>query len=421
MPVYDYKAKRSPTETVEGQIHAVSEEEAVHKLSEQGLVPVHVEAGQPGLQGLSPARPAARKRQEAREGASGAGLKDSTRLKTSEVDKFTRQLATLVRTSVPILRALSLIADQPASDNTKAVIRDLSEQVSRGRPLSEAMRKYPRTFDNLYLSMVYAGESGGALDVTLGRLADHREKEQEMRRRIQAALAYPAFVVGAGAVTVFAVLTFFLPRVVDLFRNLQQELPWPTRVLIGTTDFMSAHWPWIVIAVVLLAAIVSRNRPGSKKKMLTDLFKLSVPGVKALILNSEIAKFARTLGMLISNGISIHKSLDLATGTIQNDVLRGKIEHVSDEIVSKGSTLSSSLSKTGVMPDFAVNMVIVGEESGELESALDEVANVYEREVEQAVKLMMALLEPVLILLVGGVVAFIVFAMLLPIFDIGGF
>ncbi len=416
MPNYIYRAKRSPTVIVDGEISAGSRDEAVHKLSEMGLSPLHIEPSGGGLVGQMAALPERTGGEVTRREAARGQV-----AKSRDIDQFTRQLSTLVRSNVPILQALALIAQQPSRNGFAEVIQSLASLIRQGNTLSDAMSRYPLIFDNLYISLVIAGERGGVLDHTLARLAEHREREQEIRRNIQAALAYPAFLAVAGALTVFGVLTFFLPRVIGLFETLRQELPWPTVVLIAVTKFTSGNWPWFVIGGVLLAAIFFRNRPGSRKKMIIDLLKLHTPLVRHLVKNAEIAKFSRTMGMLTRNGISIHESLNLSINTLDNDALRGKIEQVGSDIVNKGVTLSESLGRTRVFPIFALNMIRVGEESGQLPETLEEIALAYDREVNAAVKVMMSLLEPLLILIMGAVVAFIVFAMLMPIFDIGGF
>ena len=414
MPTFSYQAKKSPTETVSGDLEAATRDAAVHRLIDLGLSPITVEPRAAAPVRVQPvSTPETR-----RPGESGARF---LRLKAREVDRFTRQLASLIKSSVPILRALSLIAEQPGTPALKEIVGDLSRQVSQGRQLSEALSRYPRTFDHLYVSMVIAGERGGALDQALLRLAEHREKELETRRRIQAALAYPAFVTVVGLGTVFAVLTFFLPRVIHLFENMKQELPVPTRVLIAITHFLRGNWYLVLLAVGILVLVASRHRPGSRRKAALDFVKLHIPLARNLVMHSEIARFCRTMGLLIHNGISVHEGLVLATGIVENAAFKARIEQVGSEIVNKGMTLSASLARAGVFPAFAINMIMVGEESGELEGALNEVARVYETEVEQALRIMLSLLEPLLILLIGGMVAFIVFAMLLPIFNLGGF
>ena len=406
MPTYIYKAKKGPGEVVKGEIEADSEDHAVGKLERMELVPVTVvEKGGIEKEGPIP--------------ESRTPDIRSVGIRTRDMDIFTRQLASLVRASVPILRALSLISQQTENRALKNVVNDLKEQVKDGKALSEALQRYPRLFNNLYLSMVKSGEKGGVLDEVLYKLAEHREKEEELRRKILAAMAYPLLVIVVGLATIFAVLTFFLPKLTGLFESMRQTLPMPTKILIGISEFMSGNWHWFLIALVFVIAIFSRVKTGSKKKFLFDMVKLHLPFMRKFVKNAEIARFARTLALLLKSGLTVYESLHLATDTLDNDVLRERLRQAGREIVNQGSALSNSLKKINIFPDFAINMIAVGEEGGRLEGSLSEIANVYEKEVEQAIKIMTSLLEPLLILAVGVVVGFIVFAMLLPIFSIG--
>ena len=267
--------------------------------------------------------------------------------------------------------------------------------------------------------MVKSGEQGGALDEVLYRVAEHREKEQLMRRKIQSAMAYPIVMLVVGVGTVFLMLTFFMPKFIGIFERMNRELPLPTKLLIGASNFMSEHWPWFLIVFGFVLVVFGRVRPSSKKKFFFDMIKLHAPLVKQFIRNAEIAKFCRTLGMLLKNGLTVYDSLTLATNTLDNDALRKQLENTGKEIVNQGITLSASLGKVKIFPNFVINMIAVGEEGGKLEESLSGVASTYEKQVDQAIGIMTSLIEPLLILTVGGVVGFIVFAMLLPIFDIG--
>jgi len=406
MPIYIYKAKKGPKETVEGEIEVDSQEQAVTKLEEMGLVPVSVvEKSVSQLTGKLVTQLSQQT--------------DFIRVRKQDIDTFTRQLASLIRAGVPVLRALSLVSEQTQDRVLKNVLRDLKDQVRDGRMLSEAMARYPNIFNNLFLSMVKSGEKGGVLDEVLYRLAEHYEREEEIRRKIQAALAYPLLMIMVGVGTVFIMFTFFLPKLIDMFERIGETLPLPTRILIGVSDFMSSNWLWFIIALILIITIFGRVKPGSKKKFLFDMVKLHLPFIQRFIKNAEIAKFARTLGLLLKSGLPVYESLRLATDTLDNDALKMSLVSAGKEIINQGSTLSVSLKKIALFPEFALNMIRVGEEGGRLEESLTEIAYSYEREVEQAIKIMTSLLEPLLILTVGAVVGFIVFAMLLPIFNIG--
>lgn len=409
MPKFIYKAKKGPDEVVEGEIIAENQDQAVTKIERMGLSPVSV-VEKP--EGASPEKPVQTIQVR-------GPLPSNRKIRSKDVDALTWQLASLVKARVPILRALTLIAQQTDNGALQAVVEDLKQQVKDGKTLSETMRHYPKLFNNLYLSMVRSGEQGGALEEVLYKIAEHREKEQKMRRKIQSAMAYPLVMLVVGVGTVFVMLTFFMPKFIGIFEKMKKELPLPTKILISVSHFMSEHWIWFIVLAGFVGIIFGRVRPGGKKKFFFDLIKLHTPLIKQFVRDAEIAKFCRTLGMLLKNGLPVYDSLALATNTLDNDVLRRQLEVTGKDIVNQGATLSDSLKKVKVFPNFAVNMIAVGEEGGRLEESLNGVAEAYEKEVEQAIGIMTSLLEPLLILTIGGIVGFIVFAMLLPIFDIG--
>ena len=415
MAIYIYKAKKSPTQIISGQIEADSQERAVDKLTEAGLVPISVEQ-ELSSEAVSKAREELGQNQIAAN--SYSKLPGLVRIKAQDTDIFTRQLASLIRAGVPMLRALTLIAGQTENKALKQVAGRLEKQVRDGKMFSGAIAGYPGIFNSLYLNMVRAGEKIGALDEILYNLAEYRQKEQEIRQKIAAALAYPLLMITVGIATIFIMLTFFLPKFVGLYESLKEALPLSTRILIGVSGFMSANWYWFLIGLVFIFAVFGRAKQGSKKKFWFDLLKLRLPFINKFIKDAEVAKFTRTLSLLLKNGISVCEGLELATEVLDNDALKERLTQARLAIINQGCTLSHSLKNIEIFPVFAVNMISVGEEGGKLVSSLKDISDVYEREVEQAVKIATSLLEPVLILIVGGIVGFIVFAMLMPIFNI---
>lgn len=406
MAIYIYKAKKGPAEIISGEMDADSQDYVIDKLAEMGLVAVRVEEKN---------KPDGRTRMP-------KGLKvnpEFIRIKAQDIDIFTRQLAGMVKAGVPILRALSLISRQAENSALSKVAALLEKRVRDGGMFSGAIAVYPGIFNNLYLNMIRAGEKSGVLSEVLYSLAEYRQKEQEIRRKIAAALAYPLLMIVAGIGTIFIMLTFFLPKFISLFQNMNQALPLSTKILIGISGFMAADWHWFLIILFFAFAVFSRAEQGSKKKFLIDFVKLRVPFIKRFIKYAEVAKFTRTLSLLIKNGISVCEGLDLAADVLDNDVFKERLKQSRLEIINQGCTLSNSFKNIDIFPVFAVNMVSVGEESGKLEESLRDISDIYEREVEQAIKIATTLLEPLLILIIGGIVGFIVFAMLLPIFNIG--
>jgi len=422
MPLYDFTAKKGPKEIVKSELEAADQDKAVAMIESMGLFPIKVVERAPAQgQGQAQAAAKSQKPVKAEEAASKTGnIRKPAHVSSRDMDAFTWQLATLMKSSIPLLRALTLIAHQTKNKSLRAVVIDMESSIKHGSSLSGAMSKYPSLFSNLSISMIRAGEKSGSLDVVLYKLAEHREKEQETRRKIQSALAYPAIVVVAGIGTIFMMFTYFLPKLLKLFSGMKQELPLPTKVLIIISNFMSHYWYVFIIGVILLVVVAMRTKPGTKKKAALDIIALRIPLVSQFIKTSEIARFSRSLGLLLKNGIPVYESIELAANTLDNQALKDRLDDASEAILNQGCTISESFKRAGIFPEFMINMVAVGEESGRLEESLSEIASAYEKEVEQTMKVMTSMIEPILILVVGGFVGFIVFAMLLPILNMGG-
>jgi type II secretory pathway component PulF len=398
MPTYEYRAKEGPGNTIDGELSAESRAAALAKVEAMGYSPVWV-----------------REKTD-----SGVGrMMRARRISRRDVAVFTRQLASLIKSGVPILKALATTRDQTESRLFSRVLEDIERETRGGKMLSEALTAYPELFPDLYVNMIRSGESAGVLDVMLFRLADAFEREDDMRRKIQAAIAYPALIIIVGVVTVFILLTFFLPRVIQLFQSYRHKaLPLPTRILLHISDFMSHDWYWIVIILVLLFAVYRRLAMLDKGKTMIDGMKLRLPLAGRFIRHVEIARFARTLSLLVNAGISIDRALLLSMGALRNVVMRNEVGEARQETVQQGIPLSVGLRHKPNFPPLVSNMMAVGEQTGSIDESLNEVAAFYEKEIEQQSRLMTSLLEPILILVVGGVVGFIVSAMLLPIFEL---
>lgn len=411
MAIYIYKAKKGPAEIVEGEIEAVSQDDAVDKLSAMGLIATVIASSDE----------VGAKQSQKRTASSSAfgGLAMTAAVKIQDIDIFTLQLSSLIKSGVPVLRALTLISQQTENRALAKVTAELERQIKDGKMLSEAMSRYGRLFNNLYVNMVKAGEESGALDRVLQSLAEYRQKEEELRQKIQAALAYPALIIVVGIATVFIMLTFFLPKLLGLFEGAKQTLPFSTTLLIEISSFLSRNWHWLLISFFFLAAVFARSKEGSKKKLFFDLLKLRLPFVRKFVMSSEIARLVRTLALLLKNGISVCEGLELATAVLDNDTLKIELKKAKDGVINEGCRLSDAFKTIKVFPLFAVNMIAVGEEGGKLEQSLNAIADLYERQTEQAIKIITSLLEPLLILIIGAIVGFIVFAMLMPVFSIG--
>ncbi|OVE76585.1 hypothetical protein BVX97_00725 [bacterium E08(2017)] len=398
MKTYIYKAKDGPGREVEGELRAESSTAAAANIDALGYVPVWIK--------------------EKPETTIKAAKMLGKRITYRDVTVFTRQLGSLTKSGVPILKALTTIGEQTENTAFAKIIRDLEAVITDGNMLSGALRKYPKLFSDLYINMVQAGESGGVLDTVLFRLAETREREEELRRKVSAAVAYPLLVILVGVGTVVVLLTFFLPKVLVLFKD-YNDLPLPTRMLIGTSEFFENYWYWIVLVLLLIGAVIRRMAVMENGRAFFDRLKLKLPLLGKFFLRSDISRFARTLSLLTRSGIPVDRGLALSAETLDNSVLREEIRTVGVQTVREGSTVSAGLKKTEFFPPLIANMTAVGEESGAMDDALLEVAEFYDKEIDSLSKLATSLIEPILILVVGLIIGFIVAAMLLPIFQLG--
>jgi type IV pilus assembly protein PilC len=396
-PMFSYQAKDRAGQTREGTVDAVSRAAALLAVDGMGLMPVRVE--------------------ELRARAEPAPRLRRGRVHARDITVFTRQLGSLTRSGVPILRALATIRRQAGNLTFRDMLTDVEARVRDGTMLSEALSRYPRFFPELYINMVRSGESAGLLDTMLFRLSEAREKEEDVSRKVRAATAYPLLIVAVGLVTVFVLLAFFLPKVVSLFDTYTQ-LPLLTRILIGASAFVSTNGHWIVMILVLLFAIIRRLASFEQGRLFFDRIKLRLPLLGRCMQESDVARFARTLALLIDAGIPLDRALPLSAATLRNQVMRDEIHGVQKRTVEEGMPLSSGLERLPHFPPIVANLAAVGEEGGRLDEALNEVADYFDKEVEHRSRLATSLLEPILILVIGLVVGFIIMAMLLPIFEI---
>jgi type II secretory pathway component PulF len=398
MPLYSYKAKKGPTDLVEGMIEAESPQEIVTKLSHQGLFPVHVE-----LIG------------EVKDKKTITVSSWFSKISVRDLNVFTYQLSALIKSGLPLLSALYIITEQTDNKYLRNVIADIAQNVKRGDMLSSAMSRYPKIFPLLYTAMIKSGEDSGALDIILRRLAEHRERVEEIKSRIRAALAYPIFVVFVGLATIIFLMLQVIPQITSVFTTLNAELPLPTRILIATSNILSGYW-YLFLGGIVVILLATRGITFIEKKAL-DRLKLSLPIIGKFIRKTESANLASSLSLLISNGIPILGALEIVIPTLSNEVIKDALKKITSEI-RLGGSMSRGLQNSPYFFSFMNNMIRVGEESGRLDEVLTEVSSFYEREISENIKIALSLLEPALILVMGLIVGFIVLSMLLPIFQI---
>ncbi len=397
MPRYTYLAKLNPQNSIQGEIEAQTEQEAINKLTAMGYFPVS----------LSPKLVSLEKQ----------GILSFRKVPRKDIVMFTRQLSSLIDSGINITNSLNMIAKQCNNKYLKIILNDINAKIKDGKSLSGSLESYPKLFPSLYSSTIRTGEAGGSLNETLKRLSAFLEKGEEFRDSIRAALTYPFFILIVSILTIFVLLMFVVPRLITMFEDMGQVLPLPTRILISSSGFIRMNG-WIIAAVIFAAVFLLRRfYYSSQGKILFDRLKLKIVILGPVILKTEISRLMRTLSLLLSSGVPITTSLDISNSIVENQILKLEVQRFKERI-SGGDSFSDSLKSSVFFPEFVTNVVAVGEETGRLDQALLRVSNDYEKEVERTLNTLTRMLEPMIILVMGLIVGFIVLSMLLPIFQI---
>lgn len=397
MPRYTYLAKLNPQNTIQGEIEAETEQEAVNKLTAMGYFPISVSSKTLSLE--------------------KTGIFSLSKVPRKDVVLFTRQLSSLIDSGINITNSLNMIAKQTNNRYLKMVLSDINAKIKDGKSFSESLESYPKLFPSLYSSTIRTGEASGNLNEILKRLSGFLEKGEEFRDSIRQALVYPFFILTVSIGTIFILLTFVVPRLITMFEDMGQVLPLPTRILISASGFVRTQG-WIVIAFICAVIFLLRRFYGSVQgRIFFDRLRLRTVVLGQLILKTEISRLMRTLSLLLSSGVPITSSLEICSSIVENRILKAEIMRFKERI-SSGSSFSDSIKSSVFFPDFVTNIAAVGEETGRLDQALLRIALDYEKDVERKLSALTRLLEPVIILLMGLIVGFIVLSMLLPIFQI---
>lgn len=339
-------------------------------------------------------------------------------VKKSQVAAFTRKLATLMKAGIPLAETLAALVDQTQHLRFKGALAEIRTAVNEGSALADALAKHPKLFEELYVSMVRAGEVAGNLDEVLMRLADFLESSQRLKSKVQSAMVYPTLMAVVGGGIMMVLMTAVVPKITSMFVSQGKVLPLNTRMLIGTSDFLGKHVVLLLLALVG-GVIGFRRWAGSKNgQPVWHRAVLKMPRIGELVRTVNVARFARTLGTMLQSGVPMLRALDTAKMIMGNVVLRDAVEQAK-KAVTEGESLAATLKKTGQFPADMIHMVAVGERAGQLETMLERVAQTYELEVDTALGRFTALLEPLMLVAMGGAVAFIVFSILQPIMDLG--
>ncbi len=402
MPVYEYTALDARGKTASGIIDADGAAAARHKLRATGIFPVSIKESI--------------KTPEKKTTHIAKLSRLLTRIKPAEVAIMVRQLATLISAGFPLVSAIDALVPQTKSYRLKTILAQLKDAIVEGQSFAQALSQYPGIFSPLFINMVRAGETSGTLEIVLERLADITEKQQDLNNRIQTALAYPAFMCVIGTLVLFVLLTYIVPSITAIFADMNQVLPTPTRLLIWLSDFLKSFW-WVIFIFVIAAGFaLHRAKKTEKGRYVFDKTVLSLPVFGILDRKLDVARFTRTLGSLLENGVSMLIALDIVKN-IAGNVLIAKAVETAAQDVGKGQALWAALNESKIFPQLAIQMIQVGEQSGTLEKMLNKIADIFEKEVETSILRLTSYLEPVMILVMGCIVGFIVLSICLPIFE----
>ncbi|HVJ46786.1 MAG TPA: type II secretion system F family protein [Luteolibacter sp.] len=422
MPNFQYKALDSKGEETIGNIAAANEAEAVQKIRALNLHPTQI--AEEGKGKITKSKTPAAKGGKAKGKAPVKG-KAGGRINPKSLMIFTRQLATLIDSGLPLLRSLTVLAKQEPNPVLQGTINSLADSVQGGSTFSESLAQHPKIFNKLYVNMVKAGELGGVLEIVLNRLAEYQEKAQKLKNKIVSAMVYPAIVMFIAVAILIFLMIFIVPKFKEMFADMggDAQLPLISRVVFGASETLLAR-PLVVPNVVFLFIIVGffififkvwSNTPGGRTTV--DKMKLSAPIIGDIQRKSAVSRFARTLGTLVTSGVPILQALNITRDTAGNVIISKAIDKV-HEAVKEGESIVTPLQSSGVFPDMVISMVDVGEETGQLPEMLLKVADVYDDEVDNAVTALTSILEPIMIVFLALVVGSVVFALFLPLIKV---
>lgn len=399
MPTFQYKAKTRAGELVTGSLPAGDRRTALAELGRMGYYPLAVEAAEPLDELKSPTRVA------------------RLRVSSRDVLMFTQQLSTLLRSGMSLSQALGALERRTQKKALSAVLTQLRNDIVQGASLSQALAVHPRIFSRFYVNLIKAGEASGALDEVLLRLARHQEQVAEVREKVIGALIYPLIIVGVGLCTIVFFMSVMVPRFAQMFKEMGRALPLPTRILIGVSDAFTAYW-WIGALLIVAGLIAYRVRLRTPEgRLALDALKLRLPAFGRILMANAFAQFARTLATLLENGVPVLSALQIVEDTMTNRVIANEIREARTR-VTDGTSLSQPLAKGKIFPPLLIDMLAVGEESGQVVPALKNIADSYEQELARTLKVFTTLLEPAIIIFMALVVGGIVLSVLMAVFDI---
>jgi len=411
MAKFNYKARNDGGEMVSGVLEAADRSAALSQISALGLFPVSVESPQSEATAAVPrsSKSGTAPRRLFQRGPAKPSLRD--------LANFTRQLSNLLKAGMPLTGALNSMTNLESKGIPPEICNALLSDVREGKTLSNAMALHPNSFPDMYLNMVKAGETSGSMVEVLTRLADHYERFAEVRSKVTTALVYPLFVMGLGVVLIFIFMSYILPKFMAIFDGMNVNLPTSTRILQGMSDFFSAYWWLIIIFGFVFSVLMKRYFATTSGKRRLHGWLLTAPLVSRIARPTYFGQFARTLGALMQNGVPVLTALKITENVVQNVILQGAIA-MTREGVTDGKTIAQPLGRSGVFPKLMVDLVHIGEQTGDVPAALDNLADTYDNELNVSLRVITTLIEPVLIVVIAGVVGFMLVGVLQAMFKI---
>jgi len=397
MPTFTYQAKQGPTNVVQGTLQAKTQEEAVTRLLQEGLVPVSILIRADDLPGAA------------------AGSR-RVRVRAKDQRVFTRQLTSLLRAKVELVPAVTILKDQCPAGGLRLLLDDLERHMRDGNSFSDALARHPRVFSPLFLSAIRAGEAAGKLDAVLLKLVEFGQQQELLESRLKSALAYPVLLLLLGLGSLVFFIWVVVPRMAGLFDQLGSALPWPTKMLIALSQGLSHSWMWVLAAVVGIAWLVQHLRRMPAVSAAAERVLLRLPMTREWLQARQVGRFTRTLQLLLDSGLPVFQAMDVARPTLGSALMERHMQEA-QELVKRGGSVAESLRAAHCFPPLVTHMVAVGESGGTLVAVLDELASYYERFLDESLRILTALLEPLMILVVGVLVGFCVLAMILPVFQ----
>lgn len=400
MPVFEYRGLTKDGKNVRGSVDADNVRTARMKLKRDGIFIVDLKNKQKSFE---------------KKKAKGT-IQVGSKVSVDDLSMMTRQLATLIKANVPLVESLAAVAEQVENSTLKEAMSDIKNVVNEGGQFNKALAKYPKVFDKIYVSMCEAGEASGTLDIILIRLAEFTEAQNELQKKIQSAVMYPALMLLFTLGMLMVLFTYVIPKVTKIFEQMDKQLPWYSQIVINFSGFLVNYWH-VVIGTIVISVILFRNwknTPTGSAQWDAILLKLPIVGKTARMI--AVSRFTRTLSTLLAGGVPMLNAMDIVKNVVNNAVLAKSIADARDNI-SEGESIAGPLKKSAQFPPIVIHMINIGEKTGELENMLTQVADAYDFQVKNSVQGLTSILEPIMIVMMGMVIGVIVFSIMVPIFE----